>query len=139
MTARQYAPGPADPQGPAGRSVPASQASPRRAATSGQDAAGPAAFGAPAPLPQRGRIKARGVVARITIAPVTAPPSFAVLARIEWNGTQEDVRLMWMGQRRVPGIEAGVALRFEGMLSRVGGTPTVYNPRYEIIGRPEEY
>ena len=43
-----------------------------------------------------------------------------------------------MGQRRVPGVEAGVALRFEGMLSQVDGTPTVYNPRYEIIGRPDE-
>ncbi|MHA7208218.1 hypothetical protein ACX80K_04000 [Arthrobacter sp. MDT1-65] len=99
---------------------------------------GPASAAA-ASLPQRGRIKAHGVIARLTIAPATAPPSFAALARIDWNGASEDVRLIWMGQRRVPGIEAGVALRFEGMLSRVEGTPTVYNPRYEIIGRPEEY
>ncbi|MUK03123.1 hypothetical protein GM708_15075 [Vibrio cholerae] len=90
-------------------------------------------------MPERGRITAIGTIDRITLAPVTAPPSFAVLARIEWNGTRQDVRIIWMGQRRVPGVEAGVVLRFEGMLSRVDGTPTVYNPRYEIIGRPEEY
>ncbi len=94
--------------------------------------------GVPAALPERGRIKARGVIDRITIAPVTASPSFTVLARIDWNGAREDVRIVWMGQRRIPGMEAGVALRFEGMLSRVDGLPTVYNPRYEIIGRPEE-
>lgn len=117
MPPRQYVPGAADPHGSAGRSAP----------------------GLPEPLPQRGRIKARGVIDRVTVAPVTAPPSFAVQARIDWHGAREDVRIVWMGQRRVPGVEAGVELRFEGMLSRVAGTPTVYNPRYEIIGRPEEY
>lgn len=76
---------------------------------------------------------------RITLAPVHAAPTFTVLARIEWQGTRQDVRIIWLGQRRVPGIQAGVKVRFEGMLTRVDGTPTVYNPRYEIIGRPEEY
>ncbi|MBG6224783.1 hypothetical protein IWX63_001345 [Arthrobacter sp. CAN_A2] len=92
----------------------------------------------PAALPERGRIKARGVVTSLTIAPVTSPPSFSVLAGIDWNGARKTVRIIWMGQRRVPGVEAGVALRFEGMLTTVDGTPTVYNPRYEIIGRPDE-
>ncbi len=101
---------------------------------------------APAPLlPERGRIRARGVIDRVTLAPASSSPSFSVLARIDrpdrsdGNAAGESVRIIWMGQRQVPGIQAGVALRFEGMLSRVGGTPTVYNPRYEIIGRPEEY
>ncbi|MEG9247797.1 hypothetical protein V6S67_06850 [Arthrobacter sp. Soc17.1.1.1] len=135
MPARQYAPGSAD---PADRSATAghvgSAALPARPVPPG--GSGESGSGA---LPGRGRIKAHGVIVRITIAPVTASPSFAALARLDWNGTQEDVRIIWMGQRRVPGVEAGVALRFEGMLSQVGGVPTVYNPRYEIIGRPEEF
>ncbi|WP_262364384.1 hypothetical protein [Arthrobacter echini] len=93
------------------------------------------------PLPERGRIRARGVIERVTIAPASATPSFTVLARLDQDGrigAGESIRIIWMGQRRVPGVQAGVALRFEGMLSRVAGTPTVYNPRYEIIGRPEE-
>ncbi|MDQ0734412.1 hypothetical protein [Arthrobacter agilis] len=134
MRTRQDAPGPADRGNRAGRFATAPPGAVRPVPLPA-----PAAEPLPAPLPQRGRIKAHGVIARITIAPATAPPSFAVLARIDWNGANEDVRIVWMGQRRVPGIEAGVALRFEGMLSRVAGTPTVYNPRYEIIGRPEEY
>ncbi len=117
MPARQYAPGDAGPSGRAEQSVPAA---------------------AHTALPIRGRIKARGVIDRVTVAPVMVPPAFMVLARIQWNGVREDVRIVWIGQRRVPGVEAGIELRFEGMLSRVDGVPTVYNPRYEIIGRPEE-
>lgn len=90
-------------------------------------------------LPVRGRILVRGVIDQITIAPVTASPSFTARARIERSGVRQSIRIIWMGRRRVPGIEAGVELRFEGMMSRVEGTPTVYNPRYEIIGRPEEH
>ncbi|THJ67579.1 hypothetical protein E8P82_05240 [Arthrobacter echini] len=99
-------------------------------------------------LPERGRIRVRGVIDRVTIAPASSSPSFSALARLDGTGRSEQtdvsgvggsVRIIWMGQRQVPGIQAGVALRFEGMLSRVGGIPTVYNPRYEIIGRPQEY
>jgi hypothetical protein len=125
--------------------VPSRQHDPRpggpreREGPSGGPQVGLPAYPSARALPVRGRITARGVIERITIAPVTASPSFSALARIEWNGTPEAVHIIWMGQRRVPGVEAGVALRFEGMLSRVDGAPTVYNPRYEIIGRPEEY
>jgi hypothetical protein len=47
------------------------------------------------------------------------------------------VRLVWLGQRQVKGIKAGTQLRFEGMVSRVDGLPTIYNPRYEIISQQE--
>lgn len=90
-------------------------------------------------LPARGRIAVQGFVERITLAPALATPSFEVLVRVQWQGTLQDVRVLWMGRRRVPGIEAGIGLRFEGMVTPVDGRPTVYNPRYEIIGRPEEY
>lgn len=29
-------------------------------------------------------------------------------------------------------------MTFEGMVAQVEGIPTIYNPRYEIIGRPKE-
>lgn len=41
--------------------------------------------------------------------------------------------LVWMGQRQVPGIEAGGYLRVSGMLSTREETPIMYNPRYEIV------
>ncbi|GAA2176438.1 hypothetical protein GCM10009784_22880 [Arthrobacter parietis] len=48
------------------------------------------------------------------------------------------VRLVWIGQRRIPGIDPGVDLAFEGMVSLIDGIPTIHNPRYEIVCRPEE-
>lgn len=54
------------------------------------------------------------------------------------NRGDRRVRLVWNGQRRIPGIDPGVDLAFEGMVSLVDGIPTIYNPRYEIVGRPEE-
>lgn len=41
--------------------------------------------------------------------------------------------LIWLGQRQVPGIEAGGYLRVSGMLSTREETPMMYNPRYEIV------
>lgn len=46
------------------------------------------------------------------------------------------LRLIWLGQRQVPGIEAGCFLRVSGLLSLRGDEPTIYNPRYEIIQAP---
>lgn len=42
------------------------------------------------------------------------------------------VRLIWLGQRQVPGIVAGGYLRVSGMLS-TRDEPVIYNPRYEIV------
>ncbi len=87
----------------------------------------------------RGRIRGRGLIDSVTYQPRTAPPRFSAIVRNEAGDLRgQRTRLVWMGQREVPGIEAGVELAFEGMASRVEGMLTVYNPRYEIIGRPEE-
>ncbi|MHA7142462.1 MULTISPECIES: OB-fold nucleic acid binding domain-containing protein [unclassified Arthrobacter] len=102
-------------------------------------------------LPSRGRARARGFISRITILPRGAAPQFAAVVsddtppgaagferRVHASRRRSaQVRLVWIGQRRVPGIEAGTQIAFEGMVSPVDGMPTIYNPRYEIIGRPE--
>lgn len=48
------------------------------------------------------------------------------------------MRLIWLGQRTVPGIEVGTELTFEGMVRPVDGLPTVYNPRYAILSHQED-
>ena len=45
------------------------------------------------------------------------------------------VRLIWHGQRSVPGLDAGTRLRCSGMLARDAVGPVIYNPRYEIVSR----
>lgn len=95
-------------------------------------------------LPGRGRAYCRGYVSAITVAPATEPPRFMAMVEDSLAAYRSSplkprpkVRLIWLGQRRVPGIEAGTSLAFEGMVSTVDGYPTIFNPRYEIIGRPE--
>lgn len=53
-------------------------------------------------------------------------------------GPGTHVRLIWHGQRTVPGIGAGTRLRCSGMLAFLGGVPVIYNPRYEIVSRHQE-
>ncbi len=48
------------------------------------------------------------------------------------------VRLVWLGRRKIAGIEPGRRLRVEGFASAVGGRPTMFNPRYELRARPGE-
>ena len=98
-----------------------------------------------ADLPARGRAHSSGYVESVTLVPADAAPRFtAILADLQ--GAYRDpaaaharrrVRLIWIGQRRIPGIVAGTQVAFEGMVSSVGGQLTIFNPRYEIIGRPE--
>ncbi|WP_309123791.1 single stranded DNA-binding domain-containing protein [Arthrobacter sp.] len=83
----------------------------------------------------------------MTILPRSAPPEFSATVALDPGdstagprGSDRDrrVRLIWNGQRRVPGIDPGINLAFEGMVSMVDGIRTIHNPRYEIVGRPEE-
>lgn len=46
------------------------------------------------------------------------------------------VRLIWHGQRTVPGIGAGTFLRSSGMLAGPAHQRVIFNPRYEIVSRP---
>ncbi|WP_417233586.1 hypothetical protein [Arthrobacter sp.] len=94
-------------------------------------------------LPPRGRVQARGFVEQIRILPSTQAPVFTagvVDAPAPAGGRRTPaarIRLAWSGQRRVPGIEAGTLLRFEGMIAPVDGVPTIFNPRYEILPEHE--
>ena len=90
-------------------------------------------------LPERGRIKHRGYVESITILPATQAPSFTVSIvdhPAPPGGRRVAVphlHLIFVGQRRVPGILAGTRLNYEGMVAPVDGIATIYNPRYEIL------
>ncbi|MEV4901595.1 hypothetical protein AB0K08_09680 [Citricoccus sp. NPDC055426] len=81
------------------------------------------------------RLQGRGESARFAVDLVTQAPR---PGRISTGG--ERIRLVWIGQRRVPGITAGRWLRIEGFLSVHQDLPTVYNPRYELLaGAPHEH
>jgi RecG-like helicase len=49
-----------------------------------------------------------------------------------YDGT-DSVILVWLGQRRIPGIESGRTLCVHGRLGELeNGTKAIYNPAYEI-------
>lgn len=49
-----------------------------------------------------------------------------------FDGT-DSVMLVWLGQRRIPGIESGRTLRVHGRLGKLdSGHKAIYNPHYEI-------
>jgi hypothetical protein len=49
-----------------------------------------------------------------------------------FDGT-DSVMLVWLGQRRIPGIETGRTLRVHGRLGKLeSGSKAIYNPHYEI-------
>jgi hypothetical protein len=49
-----------------------------------------------------------------------------------FDGT-DTVTLVWLGQRRIPGIDSGRTLRVRGRLGKLeSGAKAIYNPHYEI-------
>ena len=51
---------------------------------------------------------------------------------LELTGT-DTVTLVWLGQRRIPGIDSGRKLRVRGRMGKLdNGAKAIYNPHYEI-------
>lgn len=48
-----------------------------------------------------------------------------------YDGTGR-LTLVWMGRRRIPGINAGRSIVVSGRITDVHGQPTMFNPRYEL-------
>lgn len=93
-------------------------------------------------LPERGRVACHGFIESVTYEPPSEKASFSALVTDAFEqGTRAPahvrLRVIWLGRRRVPGIEAGVQLRLEGMVTKRDGLPTMFNPRYEILSRQE--
>jgi hypothetical protein len=106
-------------------------------------------------LPDRGRVLCDGFIESVTYAPASKVASFvailvdhedapprpraaAAVQRQDAGRPQDRLRVIWLGRRRIPGIDAGTKLRLEGMVTIRDGLPTMFNPRYEILSRQEE-
>lgn len=97
-------------------------------------------------LPDKGRVLCQGRIESVTFVPANQTAMFAAIlsdaesarpGSVIKVGQRSRLRVVWLGRRRVPGIEAGTELRLEGMLSRSHGLPTIFNPRYEILSHQE--
>ena len=65
---------------------------------------------------------------------LTLPTAGSVTALIvDLADRTGSVNLVFIGRQAIPGIECGVMLRVEGLVSTQGGTRVMYNPVYEIV------
>lgn len=65
---------------------------------------------------------------------LTTPPrqGMPVLMAELFDG-ERSVNLVWIGRRRIAGIEPGVFLIAEGRVATVKGQPAIFNPTYQIV------
>ncbi|MGI8681931.1 MAG: OB-fold nucleic acid binding domain-containing protein [Mycobacteriales bacterium] len=76
----------------------------------------------------RERVCVAGTLRAVTLRPVGGVPT--VEAEL-WDGTAS-VSLVWLGRRRIGGIEPGRIVLARGRLSAVDGRRVIYNPVYEL-------
>lgn len=76
----------------------------------------------------RERVTVSGTLRTVTLRPRAGVPAL-VAELYDGSGT---VSLVWLGRRRVPGIEPGRVIVAGGRITHHQGGPVIYNPRYEL-------
>lgn len=69
-----------------------------------------------------------GMVRSMTIRPRANLPAL----EIELYDGSGSVIVIWLGRRRIPGIDPGRRMVVKGRLTGDASHPTIYNPRYEL-------
>jgi hypothetical protein len=93
--------------------------------STGQEGATPIAVCA-----ERRRARVAGTLRTVTLRPRGGAP--ALEAEL-YDGT-DVISLVWLGRRKIAGIEPGRRLKAEGLVSLQDGRKTMFNPRYELRG-----
>ena len=76
----------------------------------------------------RQRVTICGTLRTVTLRPRAGVPALEA-ELYDGSGT---VSLIWLGRRRIAGVEPGRAMRITGRVAMLEGRPVVYNPRYEL-------
>jgi hypothetical protein len=79
---------------------------------------------------QRRRARVAGTLRTVTLRPRGGAP--ALEAEL-YDGT-DVINLVWLGRRKIAGIEPGRRLCAEGLVSVQDGRKVIFNPRYELRG-----
>lgn len=51
---------------------------------------------------------------------------------VDLDDGSRTMRVVWLGRRKITGIEPGVYLKVKGRVTYLKGSPTIFNPAYEI-------
>ena len=79
--------------------------------------------------PDRERVHLRGTLRTVTLRPRGGVPALEA-ELYDGSGT---VTVVWLGRRRISGIDAGRAIQVSGRLGRQDAVRVLYNPRYELL------
>ncbi|MFC8923417.1 OB-fold nucleic acid binding domain-containing protein [Cellulosimicrobium sp. NPDC057127] len=85
-------------------------------------------------LPNRRRARVTGVLRSVVLRPREGVPT----VEVELFDGSGAIDLVWLGRRRIAGIEPGRRALVEGLVCEVDGRRTMFNPRYELLARPGE-
>lgn len=96
-----------------------------------QRSAGDAGCRLLASLPERSVCSVHGELRSVTLRPVDG---VTALEATLYDGS-DTLTLVWLGRRRITGIEPGRRLTVHGRVGRRGTERIVYNPRYELEAR----
>ncbi|MBO0828445.1 MAG: OB-fold nucleic acid binding domain-containing protein [Streptosporangiales bacterium] len=78
----------------------------------------------------RSRATVAGTVRTVTLQPRAGSPALEA----ELYDGSDTLTLVWLGRRRIEGIEPGRRLRVQGLVStNPDGARVMYNPKYELI------
>ncbi len=80
-------------------------------------------------LKDRQEATVSGTVRAVTLRPRVTVPALVVDL---YDGSRT-INLIWLGRRTIGGIEPGTYLRAHGRVTYTRGTPTIFNPSYEIV------
>ncbi|GAA3821849.1 OB-fold nucleic acid binding domain-containing protein [Nocardioides panacisoli] len=79
--------------------------------------------------PDRTPVRLRGSLRTVTLRPRGGVP--ALEAEL-YDGTGT-LTLVWLGRRRIAGIDPGRAIEVAGRIGSHEGTRVIYNPKYELL------
>ena len=82
-----------------------------------------------ADAPDRERVTLRGSLRTVTLRPRAGVPALEA----ELNDGSGVITVVWLGRRRIAGIEPGRAIEVEGRIGAYDGVRLMYNPRYQLI------
>ena len=81
--------------------------------------------------PDRQKVVVQGTLKTVTLRPRGGVP--ALEAEL-YDGTGS-IQVVWLGRRRIGGIEPGQPIRVQGRIGVQDGVRVIYNPRYDLRPR----
>jgi hypothetical protein len=81
-----------------------------------------------ADAPEREHVVVNGVLRTVTLRPRGGVPALEA----ELDDGSGVITVVWLGRRRITGVDPGRSMTVAGCIGRQSGVPLMFNPRYEL-------